>query len=79
MPDETLPPISDERAAALARRSVVRVSTLAEQRNEDDPDGTTVEERVSMMWQLALDNWEFMGEPVVEPRLPRHIDRIFRR
>jgi hypothetical protein len=31
-----------------------------------------------MMWQLALDAWEFKGEPVIEPRLQRHVVRIIR-
>jgi hypothetical protein len=57
----------------------VRVSTLAEQGREDDLRDTTADERVGMMWQLALDAWAFMGEPVVEPRLPRHIVRVLRR
>ena len=64
--------------ATRRRRSVVRLSTLAEQGDDHDLDGTTVEERFAIMWQLALDAWAFMGQPV-EPRLPRHIVRIHRR
>ncbi len=64
--------------ATRRRRSVVRLGTLAEQGEDHDLDGTTVEERFAMMWRLALDAWAFMGEPV-EPRLPRHIVRIHRR
>lgn len=64
--------------ATRHRRSVVRLSTLAEQGDDHDLDGTTVEERFAIMWQLALDAWAFMGQPV-EPRLPRHIVRIHRR
>lgn len=58
---------------------VVRKSTLQEQ--DDDPDvaAMTPAERMEMMWPLALDAWAFMGEPVVEPRLPRHIVRVLRR
>ena len=67
-----------DRDAALKRRSVVRIRTLAEQVTETDLIGTTVEERFAMMWSLALDAWSFMGKPV-EPRLPRHIVRILRR
>ena len=64
--------------ATRRRRSVVRLTTLAEQGDDHDLDGTTVEERFAIMWQLALDAWAFMGQPV-EPRLPRHIVRIHRR
>ena len=41
-------------------------------------DFDTPEERIGMMWQLALDAWEMMGEPVVDPRLPRHVVRVIR-
>jgi hypothetical protein len=40
---------------------------------------TTPEERWAMMWQLAQDAWAFKGEPVAEPKLHRHIVRVFRR
>ena len=39
---------------------------------------TTPAERLAMMWQLGLDAWAFMGDPVAEPRLPRHIVRVVR-
>lgn len=68
----------DDPEAIRRRRGVVRISTLSEQGEEPDLDGTTVEERLAMMWPLALDAWAFMGEPV-EPRLPRHLVRILRR
>jgi hypothetical protein len=45
----------------------------------DDLKNTTPEERWAMMWQLALDAWAFKGEPVAEPKLQRHIVRVFRR
>lgn len=38
----------------------------------------TADERVGMMWQLALDAWAMKGEPVVEPRLQRDVVRIIR-
>ena len=52
-------------------------------RNEDDPDDgdqlrLTPEQRVDMMWALALDAWAFKGDPVAEPRLPRHVVRVIR-
>lgn len=70
--------MDDDRETTLRRRSVVRVRTLVEQGTETDLANTTVEERLAMMWPLALDAWAFMGKPV-EPRLPRHIVRVFRR
>ena len=70
--------MDDNREAALRRRSVVRVTTLAEQGTETDLATMTVEQRLAMMWPLALDAWAFMGKPV-EPRLPRHIVRVLRR
>jgi hypothetical protein len=60
-----------------ANRQIVRISTLAEQGMEDDLRDTTVEERLKMMWQLALDAWAMKGEKV-EPRLPRHVVRVVR-
>jgi hypothetical protein len=57
----------------------VRVSKLSEQGSEADLSHTTPAERIEMMWQLALDAWAFMGEPVVEQRLPRHVVRVVRR
>ena len=57
----------------------VRVRKLSEQGTEPDLKDTTPAERIAMMWQLALDAWDFMGEPVVEPRLPRHVVRVVRR
>jgi hypothetical protein len=60
-----------------ANRQIVRKSTLAEQGTEDDLRDTTVEERLEMMWQLALDAWAMKGEKV-EPRLPRHVVRVIR-
>ena len=57
----------------------VRKTTLREQGAEDDLDGTTPEQRVEMMWQLALDAWAFTGTLNAEPRLQRHIVRVYRR
>jgi hypothetical protein len=57
----------------------VRRARLEDQGAEDDLAGSTVEERLNMMWQLALDAWAFKGELVVEPRLPRHVVRLIRR
>lgn len=57
---------------------VVRRSRLHDQGRENDLDGTTPAERIGMMWQLALDAWAMMGQPIVEPRLPRHVVRTIR-
>jgi len=62
---------------SVANRQIVRKSTLAEQGKEDDLRDTTAEDRLKMMWQLALDSWAMKGENV-EPRLPRHVVRIIR-
>jgi hypothetical protein len=58
---------------------IVRVQKLAEQGNETDLDQSTPAQRLSMMWQLALDAWAFKGESLAESRLPRHVVRVVRR
>ena len=57
----------------------MRITHLKEQGQEADLEGSSAADRISMMWQLALDAWAFLGEPVAEPRLPRHIVRVHRR
>ena len=57
----------------------IRVRPLSQQGHEDDLRGTTCEQRIDMMWPLALEAWAFMGEPVLEQRLPRHVVRVIRR
>ena len=79
--DDAVP--ADSTAAAeldakRLRRSIVRVSTLAEQGRENDLEGTTAAERIAMVWPLTLQVWAFSGKPF-EPRLQRHIVRVFRR
>ena len=61
----------------LERNIEVRKTSLKEE--SDDLKNTTPAERLGMMWQLTLDAWAFKGEPVAEPRLQRHIVRVFRR
>jgi hypothetical protein len=56
-----------------------RKTTLSDQGKERDLEGTTPEERLEMMWQLALDAWAFKGEPVAEPGLHRHVVRVIRK
>lgn len=60
-------------------RYPTRLVRLEDHDQNDDLAGTTPAERVAMMWPLALDAWAFMGKPVREPRLPRHVVRIRRR
>lgn len=61
----------------LERNIQVRKTLLKEE--NDDLKNTTPEDRWAMMWQLAQDAWAFKGEPVAEPRLQRHIIRVYRR
>jgi hypothetical protein len=62
---------------AIMSRLLVRKTTLAQQGQEDDLRATTPEQRLAMMWQLALDAWAFKGEPVA-PRLRRDVVRVIR-
>jgi hypothetical protein len=64
----------DDRSA----RSVMRVRKLSEGDDAGDMSDRPVAERFEVMWQLALDAWAFKGEPVLEPRLPRHVTRVVR-
>jgi hypothetical protein len=56
----------------------IRVKKLHEQERDTDLKDTTPAERLSMMWQLALDAWTFKGEVLAESRLPRHVVRLHR-
>ena len=60
------------------REYPVRVYRRGQKPPDTDSTLTTVAERLAMMWPLALEAWAFMGEPVVEPRLPRHVVRVIR-
>ncbi len=57
----------------------VRVTKLRDQGSEPDLKNTTPEQRLGMMWQLALDAWAMMGDDCAESRLPRHVGRVVRR
>ncbi len=61
----------------LERNIQIRKTSLKEE--TDDLKNTTAAERWAMMWQLALDAWAFKGEPVAEPKLQRHIIRVYQR
>jgi hypothetical protein len=45
--------------ADVTRR--VRIGSLRQQGEETDLENTTPAERLSIMWQLALDAWTFKG------------------
>ena len=60
-------------------KRIIRVRRLSDCSPERDMADTTPAERMGMMWQLALDSWAFMGDDLVEPRLPRHVVRLIRR
>lgn len=62
----------------MTRDVRVRKTRLSDQGQEDDLRGTTAEERLNMMWQLAVNAWAFKGEPVVDERLQRHVTRVVR-
>ncbi len=59
------------------RNIQIRKTSLKEE--TDDLKNTTPTERWAMMWQLALDAWAFKGETVAEPKLQRHIIRVYQR
>ena len=67
-----------DRAQAQPQREIVRISRSGEIAAADDMRSKSPAERIEVMWQLALDAWAFMGEPVSEPRLPRHVTRVLR-
>lgn len=58
---------------------IVRRGTLKEPDQDADLVAATPGERLAMMWQLTLHSWAFMGKPLDESRLPRHIVRVLRR
>ncbi len=55
----------------------IRKTSLKEE--SDDLKNTTSEQRWAMMRQRTLDARAFEGETVAEPKLQRHIVRVFRR
>ncbi len=58
----------------------IRITRLSDQGADADLRATTTpEERIEMMWQLALDAWAFMGEPLDDSRLRRDVVRVIRR
>ncbi len=63
-----------------SKRHNVRVLHVREQRDHVAVADLTVEQRLEMMWQLALDAWAFKGDTRnAESRLQRHVVRVYRR
>lgn len=61
--------------------SVLKKS-IHDRAEDDDFVPGTPEDRLNMMWQLALDAWAFRSEEerkVAESELPRHVIRVVRR
>lgn len=56
----------------------IRIQKLTDQGQEEDLLNTTPAERLSMMWQLAVDAWLFKGESIAQSRLPRHVVSVVR-
>ena len=59
-------------------RDHVRTLRMGEDPADSEPASLTPAEGIGIMWQLALDAWAFRGEPLAEPRLPRHVVRLIR-
>lgn len=50
---------------AAARKSwPIRKHRLGEEPSDDLRNSTTAEERLNMMWQLAVDAWSLSGKPI---------------
>ena len=61
-------------------RSIIRKTRLGDDSADfEDMRRYTPEERVGMMWQLSLDLYAILGEPVAEPGQSRHVMRVRRR
>jgi len=52
------------RRAVARQRWPVRKTSLGDARGADLSATTTAEERLAMMWPLALDSWSFTGQPI---------------
>jgi hypothetical protein len=60
-------------------RQIERLSKLSEQTENDEPIGTTIEERWNLMWQLTLNAWAMRGDDTARPEFQRHVERLERR
>jgi hypothetical protein len=61
-----------------ANRQIERKLTLHEEGRDNDLCHLTVEERLGMMWQLAVDAWAMRGERASEQEFHRHVERLVR-
>lgn len=60
-------------------RTLVRKIPLGQSTDNEDLKGKSPEQRLGMMWQLALDAWSLRENCDVEPRLQRHVVVLTRR
>jgi hypothetical protein len=57
--------MTDTNDRAAARRNwPIRKYRLGEEPSDDLRNSTTAEERLQMMWQLAVDAWNLTGRPI---------------
>lgn len=56
----------------------VRLRRLHDPEPDDDLRDVPPGERMAMVWPITVTVWTFMGEPVGESRLSRHIVRALR-
>lgn len=57
----------------------VKKTTLADHSSSADVASLTPHERLAMVWEITKDTWAFMGKPVDESPMEKHIVRVFRR
>ena len=57
--------MADSNDRAIARKGwPVHKHRLGEEPSDDLSDSTTAEQRLQMMWQLALDAWKLTDRPI---------------
>ena len=61
------------------RELKVRKFGLETQDSRDDLSRTSPADRFGMVWQLTLNAWTFKEGRLAEPRLQRHLVRVYRR
>ena len=59
-------------------RTQVTKSSLQSQGSDAYLAGTTIAERMHLVWQLTLDAWTFKEPNVAESRFQRHAIRVVR-
>jgi hypothetical protein len=64
----------------MAKRGVkIRKTEIKSKDNHDDLSNTSPAARFGMVWPLTLNAWSFKEGRFAEPRLQRHLVRIYRR